>query len=389
MTIRTVGIIETFDVENHGDLLFPLLAEHELSRRLGEVTLRRYSYHRRDAATWPYEVRSTTDLLADLDELDGRVIGGGHLVRFDRDVAPGYRPAVADLHHPTSIWLTPVLAAAAAGVPVAWNAVGASAGTPAWAHPWLRTALAASAYVSVRDADSAAELRSVAPGTDVLVTPDSAFGLVGALPALVADDEVDALLARLGIDGLFVVLQASAALRAAAAQLRAALPQLRDLTRSGPRGAGSSVDRRGSGEVFGALGAGLEEGRAPGVRPRDRGPAAAVDQDADQVAGGRDPLPAPDAEPVGDRGAPDGGDGQLDIDELVEVQGRGELRGRPDPRRAAERVLADAQAVVQHRLGGLDQPPDGGVVVVARRVGVDPVDPPLHQDRRRTAHANR
>jgi hypothetical protein len=41
---RQIGICGTFDVENYGDLLFPLIVEAELSRRLGRVRLHRFSY---------------------------------------------------------------------------------------------------------------------------------------------------------------------------------------------------------------------------------------------------------------------------------------------------------------------------------------------------------
>jgi hypothetical protein len=38
-------MVGTFDVDNFGDLLFPIVAEHELTARLPGVELRRYSYH--------------------------------------------------------------------------------------------------------------------------------------------------------------------------------------------------------------------------------------------------------------------------------------------------------------------------------------------------------
>lgn len=51
-----IGLFGTFDVENFGDLLFPLVAEAELSKRLGPVKLHPFSYrlalrsHLRDGA---------------------------------------------------------------------------------------------------------------------------------------------------------------------------------------------------------------------------------------------------------------------------------------------------------------------------------------------------
>ena len=57
-----VGIFGTFDVANYGDLLFPILAEAELTRRLGAITLHRFSYHGKTPPEWPYEVTSLTRL---------------------------------------------------------------------------------------------------------------------------------------------------------------------------------------------------------------------------------------------------------------------------------------------------------------------------------------
>jgi len=64
MTGRTwhIGIFGTFDVENYGDLLFPILAEAELSKRLGAVQLHRFSYNAKSPAEWPYAVTSVSDL---------------------------------------------------------------------------------------------------------------------------------------------------------------------------------------------------------------------------------------------------------------------------------------------------------------------------------------
>jgi hypothetical protein len=39
-----IGVCGTFDVANYGDLLFPVIAESELTERLGPLTLHRFSY---------------------------------------------------------------------------------------------------------------------------------------------------------------------------------------------------------------------------------------------------------------------------------------------------------------------------------------------------------
>src|SRR5688572_1916559 len=154
------GIFGTFDVANYGDLLFPLIAEAELSRRLGPLTLSKYSYHEKSSPSWPFAVHSLTRLASDALELDGAIIGGGHVIRFDKAVAPGYRPPSPDIHHPTGYWLTPALLARDAGLPVVWNAPGVHGDVPEWARPLLTLALSTSSYVSVRDQESQ---RAIAP----------------------------------------------------------------------------------------------------------------------------------------------------------------------------------------------------------------------------------
>ena len=176
-----VGICGTFDVGNYGDLLFPLIAEAELKRRLGEVTLHRFSYHSKTPPFWPYEVTSVTKLPEIIRRLDGLLIGGGFLIRFDKNVAPGYAPPADDMtnkiHHPTGYWLTPALMALQHDVPLVWNAPGMHCnGVPDWAEPLLERALTLSPYVSVRDELSrkALEPLTTAP---ISVVPDTAFGL--------------------------------------------------------------------------------------------------------------------------------------------------------------------------------------------------------------------
>src|SRR5713101_4780546 len=96
-----IGICGTFDVANYGDLLFPLIAESELTERLGAIRLHRFSYSARTTPNWPYKVTSITELPRMIRHLDGLLIGGGHLIRFDKQVAPGYVPSTSAIHHPT------------------------------------------------------------------------------------------------------------------------------------------------------------------------------------------------------------------------------------------------------------------------------------------------
>lgn len=172
-----VGICGTFDVANYGDLLFPLIAESELTERLGALTLHRFSYNAKRPPEWPYEVTSVTELPTIIHRLDVLLVGGGFIVRFDKEVAPGYAPPRPEIHHPTGYWLTPALMALQHDVPVVWNAPGMHCNEiPAWAHALLERVLTLSRYVSVRDEPSRLVLERLT-GTPVTVVPDTAFGI--------------------------------------------------------------------------------------------------------------------------------------------------------------------------------------------------------------------
>lgn len=204
-----VAICGTFDVENYGDLLFPIIAEAELARRLGRVELHRFSYHEKKPPEWPYAVTSLTELPHVAARLDGVLIGGGFLIRFDKVVAHGYGPTTPDIHHPTGYWLTPALIALQHAIPVIWNAPGMHCnGIPDWARPLLTMALEQSQYVRVRDALTRDTLGALTQRAEIEVLPDTAFGL----PRLIDEQQPCAEFIRLresaGLTGPYIVIHA-------------------------------------------------------------------------------------------------------------------------------------------------------------------------------------
>ena len=203
-----LAISGTFDVENYGDLLFPLLAEVELSERLGPLSLRAFSYGERSPPDWPYAVTSLATLPDTAAELDGVLVGGGFLVRFDKEVAPGYGPPPG-VHHPTGYWLTPALIAAEQGLPVIWNAPGMHRNEiPAWARPLLELAFTASPYIAVRDEPTRTALAPFAGANPIHVVPDTAF----ALPRLLARRRPEAFAEfrrAAGLERPYIVVQAA------------------------------------------------------------------------------------------------------------------------------------------------------------------------------------
>lgn len=216
-----IAISGTFDVENYGDLMFPIIAEYELSRRLGSIRLTRYSYLEKVSHSWPYDVTPLSKLNVELPNHDGLLIGGGHLIRFDKGVAKGYYPSDGETHHPTGYWLTPGLAAANLGIPVFWNGPSASLDTPAWGAPLLRAALSMSEYVAVRDEQTAMEIRRIGYSGQCSIIPDTVFGLPDLLSLDEARMRAAPLLEQAGITGPYIVVQAKSELAGIAKALAA------------------------------------------------------------------------------------------------------------------------------------------------------------------------
>jgi len=201
-----VAMVGTYDVANFGDLLFPVIARREIEQRLGSFDLTLYSYGAMSPTTWPLHVHPIAQLRHDITGFDLLLLGGGHLIRADTAIAPGYLPSDPVVHHPLGLWLTPVLLATAAGVPVAWNAPSASPDIPATLTPLLAAALDASGYVALRDLPSARILQGYAPNAALHIAPDTAFG-VGQLLPEARSDPLESLLVEMGISGRYVVVQ--------------------------------------------------------------------------------------------------------------------------------------------------------------------------------------
>jgi lipopolysaccharide transport system ATP-binding protein len=209
-----IGVFGTFDVANYGDLLFPLIAEAELTARLGKVKLHRFSYHAMTPPDWPYTVTSLTELPRMAGHLDGVLIGGGFIIRFDKGVAAGYAPPTPAIHHPTGYWLTPALIALQHGIPLIWNAPGMHCNDiPAWAEPLLQLVLGNSCYIAVRDEISQAALGRFVDAEQIRLVPDTAFGISRLIDEGQPSAEFTQLRENSGLKGPYIVVQAARGLK--------------------------------------------------------------------------------------------------------------------------------------------------------------------------------
>ncbi len=204
-----VAILGTFDVENYGDLLFPILAQAELSKRMGEVCVQPYSYYARTPPQWPFSVTSLTQFPVDAAHLDGIVVGGGHIIRFDKGVAAGYGPPSTAIHHPTGYWLLPGLIGLQNDIPVFWNAAGVHGSVPHWGLPLLKLTLEQSSYISVRNQFSKSELEAINGNVEIQVVPDTAFAISRWVDVADASEEFTTLVTDLGLEKPYIVIQAA------------------------------------------------------------------------------------------------------------------------------------------------------------------------------------
>ena len=206
----TVGMAGTFDVENYGDLLFPLVAAANLRRRDPRIRVVPFSVNGKSEPSWPFQVRPMEEMNASVSTLSALLIGGGQIVRFDKRYPV---PVPEHVNMPVAYWLVPAVQAALAGKPVIWNAVGAWTGSPsAPRHDELiRQVFAASYFIGVRDAVSRGHLAKLAPQAALELLPDTAFGLSRLWPLGEESVEFKDWRRSLGLEGSYVVVQASAA----------------------------------------------------------------------------------------------------------------------------------------------------------------------------------
>ncbi len=219
----TVGIVGTFDVENYGDLLFPLMAQAALSRRDRSVKILPFSPNSRSASLWPFAVYSAADIPQYLPDLSALLIGGGQLIRFDK----GYPVAVDENSKlPLAYWLIPAALGAMIGKPVIWNAIGVWTDSPPapWYDDVVATVLSASHFIGVRDEASQQHLAKTAPAVDIQLIPDTAFSISRVWPLQEESKEYKQWRASLGLEGRYIAIQAHQTLE----QFR---PELDDLLR--------------------------------------------------------------------------------------------------------------------------------------------------------------
>ena len=149
----------TFDVENYGDLLFPLILERRLADFCDEFT---HISPVGGPPLWQDCVRTVNfdAFLQETPDIGGVVIGGGHLIRALPAPLKAYEPdgdttyvrgGTSSLVAYPSLWLGAAYIAARHNVPLCWNAPGVFAGFTPVAAELLQWTASVTDYLTVRD----------------------------------------------------------------------------------------------------------------------------------------------------------------------------------------------------------------------------------------------
>ena len=165
----------TFDVENYGDLLFPLILERRLSDIADEFV---HVSPSGGPPVWEDCVRTISfeKLLREHPDIDGVVVGGGHIFRGTPTPMKIYQgeKLSSSFAYP-SLWLGASYAAARNDLPLCWNATGVTEVLSSAAARLAQWSASVSDYVSVRDQESRNLLKEAGIDQLIEVVPDTAL----------------------------------------------------------------------------------------------------------------------------------------------------------------------------------------------------------------------
>lgn len=165
----------TFDVENYGDLLFPLILESRLSGVCDEFV------HVSPAGGPPVwgDCVPTVDFdtfLQETPRIDGVVVGGGQIIRSSPTPLSTYdQGGISPFIAYPSLWLGAAYVAAREGVSLCWNAPGVAGTLPPVASRLTQWTASVTDYLSVRDTTSRGLLEQAGVEQQIHVVPDTAL----------------------------------------------------------------------------------------------------------------------------------------------------------------------------------------------------------------------
>lgn len=193
---RRVAHFGTFDVENFGDLLFPLVIERRLAGAgtdsgsgLGSDFEITHVSPVGGPPVWGDCVRTISTEEALSQSFDAIVVGGGHLIHGQApDVEPYRSAGDAALFAYADLWLGATLHGCRLGVPIVWNAPGVPGALSPEVSALACWAAGQADHLGVRDETSREFLQAAGFAGEIAVELDTALDVA----RLWSDAELDA-----------------------------------------------------------------------------------------------------------------------------------------------------------------------------------------------------
>lgn len=169
----TIGQFGTFEVENYGDRLFPLIASKELASRLPNKRLQQFSPLAGPEIT-PI-INQNGNIFSEHMPLEATLIGGGDIISFASEIASIYKDQWKYPISPhNACWALPIIHRNP-GAPVIWNAPGVPKSFTKDQTDLVRYLAHESDYLSVRDETSLKRLQEAGVKKEISVIPDTAL----------------------------------------------------------------------------------------------------------------------------------------------------------------------------------------------------------------------
>lgn len=171
--MNSLALFGTFEVDNYGDRLFPIIFQKEMCSRLPEYTLQLYSpLDSLEGGVKAILSDGSSHCFSDL-KADAIIVGGGDIISFAVNFASLYRQY---WHHKMSphvaCWAMPAIHCHS-HIPLIWNAPGVPTLFTEEQALVVRALCERVDYLSVRDELSKLHLQKAKVGNEIIVVPDT------------------------------------------------------------------------------------------------------------------------------------------------------------------------------------------------------------------------
>ena len=206
-----IAQIGTFDLENYGDLLFPIVFEKKIKQYLNVEEILLFSPEGGKMPFYPdKKVYSLNELEEKIktDNINAIVIGGGDLIRYDKNVAPNYGN---DYYTTYCLWQLPIILAKKYDIPVIFNNPGVPFNITQTYKEMSELLLNSCDYLSVRDVTSKQRLKLLDLNQKINVIPDTILSISDVYNHKFLTEYWKKLKKELGIDYNYIIFQHNSA----------------------------------------------------------------------------------------------------------------------------------------------------------------------------------